>query len=344
MVEYDQMEKHRETSSPSLRVVAFTAVVFSTVAVTTCLMTFPLVFHYVQTLQATIQGEVDFCKSRSRDMWKEMLDIHQGGSPSGDRENRLDSFLRSARQAAVAQCCTCQRGPPGAAGDPGRDGKDGNPGTDGEAGGPGQDAKPDDHFLPVPPQCDCYAPPGGPGEPGPAGPAGGPGDAGASGGDGQPGAQGPPGPPGAPGKAGADGPKGPTGDAGVQRKEPRDQPAHSANPVHQAPQDQRDQPVAQEKMAVQAQLDPTATLAAQVPLANQVPQVPQEKMVPQVPLALAPTAHQLVWLQVIKQNSSGNSNIDTTTSSLSNNSVNFMEKNFVSTLFLFHLNNIVSHQ
>jgi hypothetical protein len=129
-----------------------------------------------------------------------------------------------------------------------------------------------------------------------------------------------------------------------KRKEPRDQPAHSANPVHQAPQDQRDQPVAQAKMAVQAQLDPTATLAAQAPLANQVPQVPQEKMVPQVPLALATTAHQLVWLQVIKHNSSGNSNIVTTTSSISNNSVNFMEKNFVPTLFLFHLNNIVSHQ
>lgn len=39
----------------SLRGVAFAAVVFSTVAVSACLITFPLVFHYVQTLQATVQ-------------------------------------------------------------------------------------------------------------------------------------------------------------------------------------------------------------------------------------------------------------------------------------------------
>lgn len=46
----------------SLRPVAFIAVVFSTFAVTACLMTFPLVFNYVQALQASIQGEVDFCQ------------------------------------------------------------------------------------------------------------------------------------------------------------------------------------------------------------------------------------------------------------------------------------------
>lgn len=39
----------------SLRGVAFTAVVFSTVAVSACLLSFPLVFHYIQTLQATVQ-------------------------------------------------------------------------------------------------------------------------------------------------------------------------------------------------------------------------------------------------------------------------------------------------
>ncbi|KAH7670026.1 Protein COL-48, partial [Aphelenchoides avenae] len=59
----------------SLRIVAFVAVVFSTVAITACLITFPLVFHYVQTLQAAVQGEVEYCKSRSKDMWKEMVDV-----------------------------------------------------------------------------------------------------------------------------------------------------------------------------------------------------------------------------------------------------------------------------
>lgn len=39
----------------SLRSVAFVAVVFSTVALTACIFTFPMVFHYIQTLQATVQ-------------------------------------------------------------------------------------------------------------------------------------------------------------------------------------------------------------------------------------------------------------------------------------------------
>lgn len=57
---YDRMDKDEDKGS--LRAVAFCAVVFSTVAVTACLITFPLVFHYVQTLQATVQGEVHYCK------------------------------------------------------------------------------------------------------------------------------------------------------------------------------------------------------------------------------------------------------------------------------------------
>lgn len=50
----------------SLRGVAFAAVAFSTVAVTACLITFPLVFHYVQTLQATVQVKMNiYCNPGS---------------------------------------------------------------------------------------------------------------------------------------------------------------------------------------------------------------------------------------------------------------------------------------
>lgn len=55
---------HEPLRKGSLKAVAFGAVVFSTVAVTACLITFPLVFQYVQTLQATVQAEVEFCKVR----------------------------------------------------------------------------------------------------------------------------------------------------------------------------------------------------------------------------------------------------------------------------------------
>jgi len=55
------MELKQQSSS---RMVAFTAIVFSTVAITGCLLAFPLVFHYVQTLEASVQIELDFCKVR----------------------------------------------------------------------------------------------------------------------------------------------------------------------------------------------------------------------------------------------------------------------------------------
>lgn len=41
--------------SHSLKPVAFAAVVFSTVAITACLISFPIVFQYVQVLQANVQ-------------------------------------------------------------------------------------------------------------------------------------------------------------------------------------------------------------------------------------------------------------------------------------------------
>lgn len=46
----------------SLRSVAFCAVVFSTVAITAAVISIPMVFHYVQTLQANVQNELDYCK------------------------------------------------------------------------------------------------------------------------------------------------------------------------------------------------------------------------------------------------------------------------------------------
>lgn len=242
MGEYEQMEKSKVDPNPSLRLVAFIAVVFSTVAVTACLLTFPLVFHYVQTLQASVQGEVEFCKSRSRDMWKEMLDIHQGGGVASSEgpETPFSAFMRVARQTGahteVGACCTCQRGPPGQAGEPGKDGNDGQPGKDGDKGAPGKDAGKEEKLLPIPPQCECQAKPGPSGPVGPKGSDGPPGDAGKPGGDGQPGPQGPPGPPGPPGANGNNGPPGPPGEPGRLTPGPKGpagpagQPGKAGNP------------------------------------------------------------------------------------------------------------------
>lgn len=47
---------------PSLRPVAFAAVVFSTVALTSCLLTFPMILHYVQTLESQVQLDLEYCQ------------------------------------------------------------------------------------------------------------------------------------------------------------------------------------------------------------------------------------------------------------------------------------------
>uniref|UniRef100_A0A183C0V6 Col_cuticle_N domain-containing protein n=1 Tax=Globodera pallida TaxID=36090 RepID=A0A183C0V6_GLOPA len=221
----------------TLRPVAFAAVVFSTVAISSCLLTFPLVFHYVQTLQAAVQGEVEYCKSRSRDMWREMVDVEMATLESEDelggaaaKKNADEEVLvmemlgmahRQRRQAEdETLCCTCQQGPPGP------DGKDGAPGEGpGPPGPPGIDAELHDRVLPVPPQCPCQAPPGPPGPPdgedGATGPIGPPGPAGPPGQPGPPGQRGPPGEPGQliPGEKPPPGPPGQPGRPVSERKE-----------------------------------------------------------------------------------------------------------------------------
>ncbi|CAJ0565412.1 unnamed protein product, partial [Mesorhabditis spiculigera] len=61
-------------------------------AMTACLLAFPLVFHYVQTLQAHVQGEVEYRKSGSRDMWKSMGEMGSEGP-----EDALDALVRVTR-------------------------------------------------------------------------------------------------------------------------------------------------------------------------------------------------------------------------------------------------------
>ncbi len=46
----------------SLRPVAFVAVAFAVVSVFACVITLPLVYNYVQSVQSFMQNEVDFCK------------------------------------------------------------------------------------------------------------------------------------------------------------------------------------------------------------------------------------------------------------------------------------------
>ncbi|KAK0416782.1 hypothetical protein QR680_012683 [Steinernema hermaphroditum] len=78
-----------EKDRRSLRPVAFAAIVFSTVALTSCLITFPLILHYIQTLESSVQVDLDFCRARARDMWKEMLDIETRGKKDAAKMARI---------------------------------------------------------------------------------------------------------------------------------------------------------------------------------------------------------------------------------------------------------------
>jgi hypothetical protein len=225
----------------SLRPVAFCAIVFSTVAITGCLITFPLVFHYVQTMEAGAQLELDFCKSKARDIWTELLHVQTDmKKQSSGRfshilvDNKQQERKRVARQAG--QCCTCERGAPGPVGDPGADGDPGIPGRDGDLGEQGPPAPLTPGLLPPPrEQCACEADPGPDGQPGAPGNPGPQGDQGEPGQDGRPGDNGPRGPPGNPGPQGRPGPKGNAGGpgqilGGQIQKGPPGQPGEPGNP------------------------------------------------------------------------------------------------------------------
>ena len=55
-------DRDEKKEKKSLRPVAFAAVVFSTVALTSCLITFPLILHYIQTLESQVQLDLEFCQ------------------------------------------------------------------------------------------------------------------------------------------------------------------------------------------------------------------------------------------------------------------------------------------
>lgn len=61
----NQMQQQQPLASKrrrSLRPIAFCAVAFSTVSVIACVVTLPLVYNHVQSVQSFMQNEVDFCK------------------------------------------------------------------------------------------------------------------------------------------------------------------------------------------------------------------------------------------------------------------------------------------
>jgi hypothetical protein len=69
----EMARKYKEAEH--FRRIAFVGVVFSTIAVAVTIISVPMIYNYVQTVQSVLQSEMDFCKSRSGDLWLQMFKL-----------------------------------------------------------------------------------------------------------------------------------------------------------------------------------------------------------------------------------------------------------------------------
>lgn len=64
--------KSGRLEAESLRRIAFFGVVLSTIATLVCVVSVPLVYNRMQQMQAVMQNEIDFCRLRAGNIWKEV--------------------------------------------------------------------------------------------------------------------------------------------------------------------------------------------------------------------------------------------------------------------------------
>uniref|UniRef100_A0A1I7ZFC6 Col_cuticle_N domain-containing protein n=1 Tax=Steinernema glaseri TaxID=37863 RepID=A0A1I7ZFC6_9BILA len=120
-----------------LRRVAFFGVTVSTMATLMAIISVPMVYNHLQRVHAVMQNEIDFCKLRSVNVWKEVAATQKYAGGRTRRQVGYDSPVDAAvhsESVAEPKCCGCGVSPPGPPGPPGADGKDGFDGPQGEDG------------------------------------------------------------------------------------------------------------------------------------------------------------------------------------------------------------------
>ncbi|CAJ0583455.1 unnamed protein product, partial [Mesorhabditis spiculigera] len=118
-------EKRLLLEAQQLRRVAFIGVSISTVATLLCMVSVPMFYNYLQQMQSMMQGEVNFCKLRSSNIWREVTRTQVLASVNGVVRSRRQAGYESAgvegtHHAASSGgggdgCCGCgvsAQGPP----------------------------------------------------------------------------------------------------------------------------------------------------------------------------------------------------------------------------------------
>uniref|UniRef100_A0A914WAP1 Nematode cuticle collagen N-terminal domain-containing protein n=1 Tax=Plectus sambesii TaxID=2011161 RepID=A0A914WAP1_9BILA len=223
-----------------MRRIAFVAVVVSTLAVVSTVISLPLLYNYVQSFQSHLIVEADFCKMRTAQMWLEVTKL-QANSPGGTALRYKRSWLfgqwvpDSGTGGGADESYGNQSPPvPSEQHSTGPGPAPTNPPDTTEPKGQSSSPQP---ATSVAPELPVISPTGSEGcctcQQGPAGPPGQPGPDGSAGKDGKNGAEGKPGkdsqaakttakaieqcpcmpaPPGPPGTMGPKGPSGPKGE------------------------------------------------------------------------------------------------------------------------------------
>lgn len=81
------------------RRVAFVAVALSTVTMLACVIILPISYQYIQRVQSSVASDIEFCRSRNRDLWSEVVTVQRGKGQHehAERLKRSASASRNGR-------------------------------------------------------------------------------------------------------------------------------------------------------------------------------------------------------------------------------------------------------
>ena len=88
---------HFVMDKSSLRTSAFVAITLATVSITTCLLAFPMLFHFVQRMEAEAQAEIDWCYTTSKGMWKSVSAVREVNGAQVVAHKQAEHAGRQAR-------------------------------------------------------------------------------------------------------------------------------------------------------------------------------------------------------------------------------------------------------